>query len=380
MVDRTLSDFVRDALAKGAARGEIEAALAGAGWPADQVRAALAAYADDGFVVPVPVRRSYVSAREAFLYLVLFIVLGILAIHLGVLLFALVDAFLPPAVVAPYAARALSDAIRWAVSALAVALPVFLVLSWRLGRARRRNPAMQDSRIRKWLTYIALVFAASTLIGDLIAVIYNFLSGELTLRFLLKALVIGAIAGGIFVHYVRDAEAGDERAGPALLDRLLAGGLAVAVAAASVIGIAIIDSPAALRGRERDEARLDSIARIAGAVDCYWTYEAALPESLAAMETALDARASETGVAYGCDWSAQEDPATGAPFDYRPLDAAEYEVCAVFDRATDENDRGRARTYSYGPAYRSRTLNAVHGAGRHCYALTAENVSPGGEF
>ncbi|HTM71037.1 MAG TPA: hypothetical protein VL118_09255, partial [Luteimonas sp.] len=69
---RDLELFVREALAAGQARPAIEAALAQAGWPAEQVRDALDAYADVPFAVPVPNPRPYLSAREAFLYLVLF--------------------------------------------------------------------------------------------------------------------------------------------------------------------------------------------------------------------------------------------------------------------------------------------------------------------
>ena len=49
-----LEVFVRDALAKGASRESIEAALSAAGWPPEQSRSALNAYADVAFAVPVP--------------------------------------------------------------------------------------------------------------------------------------------------------------------------------------------------------------------------------------------------------------------------------------------------------------------------------------
>lgn len=69
---------------------------------------------------------------------------------------------------------------------------------------------MQRSRVRKWLTYLTLVITACTLIGDAIGLVYNFLSGDLTTRLALKLMVIAAIAGVIFVYFIRDAERGDE--------------------------------------------------------------------------------------------------------------------------------------------------------------------------
>jgi len=47
-------------------------------------------------------------------------------------------------------------------------------------------------------------------IGDLVSLAYNVLGGELTVRFFLKVLVVGVIAGTIFGFYMRDLR-GEER-------------------------------------------------------------------------------------------------------------------------------------------------------------------------
>src|SRR5512145_1175914 len=49
--ERDLDQFVRDALARGAARPEIEKALLDAGWSAARARSALAGFAEVPFVV-----------------------------------------------------------------------------------------------------------------------------------------------------------------------------------------------------------------------------------------------------------------------------------------------------------------------------------------
>ncbi|HXI87777.1 MAG TPA: hypothetical protein VNH64_09985, partial [Parvularculaceae bacterium] len=91
MADPALSIFVKEALAAGKSRGEISEALKRAGWPDDQAEHALAAFADIDFAVPVPRPRVYGSAREAFLYIVYFSLLGTVAGQLGSLAFAFVD-------------------------------------------------------------------------------------------------------------------------------------------------------------------------------------------------------------------------------------------------------------------------------------------------
>src|SRR5262245_23459187 len=87
--------FVRDALARGQTRGQIAEVLQKAGWTNEQTRAALAAYADLEFPVPVPRARPYLSAREAFMYLVLFGTLYVVAYSLGSLLFDLINVAFP---------------------------------------------------------------------------------------------------------------------------------------------------------------------------------------------------------------------------------------------------------------------------------------------
>jgi hypothetical protein len=51
---------------------------------------------------------------------------------------------------------------------------------------------------------MTLFVAAAVIIGDLTVLVYNFLGGELSLRFALKVITVAAIAGGIFGYYLWD--------------------------------------------------------------------------------------------------------------------------------------------------------------------------------
>ena len=196
-----LDRFVRDALAHGQARPSIEAALAAAGWPPEQVRAALSGWAEVPFAVPVPKPRPYLSPREAFLYLVLFATLYLSAWHLGSLLFDLVNAAIPD----PADPSTFRDAsMRFSVASLAVAFPVYLFVARLLSRDLARSPVKRLSAVRRWLTYLTLFLAVTVLVCDVIALVYNLLGGDLTLRFVLKVLIVAAIAGSIFGFYLAD--------------------------------------------------------------------------------------------------------------------------------------------------------------------------------
>jgi len=211
-IDDELSAFVRDALSKGIPRDQIEQALLRAGWAQDQTKRALAAYADLDFPVPVPKPKAYVSARETFLYLVLFSTLYVCAYNLGKLIFTFIDRAFPDPVEVRGFVEYTNATMRWAVASLIIAFPVFLYMSRLVGHAIRREPTKRASRVRKWLTYLTLFIAASILIGDLITLVDNFLAGALGLRFVLKVLTVGAIAGTVFGYYLWDLRAEEAEA------------------------------------------------------------------------------------------------------------------------------------------------------------------------
>lgn len=207
-----LDGFVREALSRGLPRDQVAAALAAAGWPDVQVRSALDAYADVAFPIPVPKPRTTLSARDAFFYLLLFTTLYIAAYHLGSLAFDLIQRALPDAADSAWAVNGLEASIRFSTASILIAFPVFLYLSWWLGREDRRNPARRLSPVRRWLTYMTLFIAATVLVCDMIALVDALLGGELTLRFVLKVAVVALIAGTVFGHYLGDLRRGERAA------------------------------------------------------------------------------------------------------------------------------------------------------------------------
>ena len=65
-INEELQGFVKDGLARGVSRAEINDVLVRAGWTAEHVRGALDAFAEIEFPIPVPRPMPYLSAREAF--------------------------------------------------------------------------------------------------------------------------------------------------------------------------------------------------------------------------------------------------------------------------------------------------------------------------
>jgi uncharacterized protein DUF5671 len=173
------------------------------------VATALAAFAPVDYPVPVPRPQPSLSAREAFTYLLLFTSLYIVAFNLGRLLFDLINQAFPD----PAVSRRdifVRESMRWSVASLIVALPVFLYMSRVSARSMHRDSTKRLSPVRRWLTYVTLFVAACVLIGDSVSLVYNFLGGEITVRFVLKSLTVAIIAGTAFWYYLSDLRA-DEK-------------------------------------------------------------------------------------------------------------------------------------------------------------------------
>jgi hypothetical protein len=195
-----LESFVKESLQSAKTREDIASALHNAGWPAAQIANALDAYADISFSIPVPKPRPSLTARDAFLYLVMFSTLYFATWNLGNLLFIFIDRAFPETNQGFY----LFEMQRWSTAAIVIGFPVFLFLARYIGKELKVNPFKRLSPARRWLTYLTLFLASATLLGDITTLIYSLLGGDLTIRFVLKILVVALIAGSCFTYYLLD--------------------------------------------------------------------------------------------------------------------------------------------------------------------------------
>ena len=210
--DQELRDFIAAALAHGTSREHVADALARAGWSRAQIAGGLAAFADIDFPIPVPRPKPYLSARDAFLYLLLFGTLYVSAYSLNELAFQFIDKAFPDPAANLYWIQSADESIRHAIARLVVAFPVFVYMTWFVGREIGRDPGKRTSKVRKWLTYLTLCGAAAVLIGDVVTLVYSFLNGEFASRVVLKFLSVAIIGGAIFVYYLWDLRQGEAAA------------------------------------------------------------------------------------------------------------------------------------------------------------------------
>ena len=197
-----LEQFVEASKAKGASDEFLVTFLGRRGWPADDVYAALGSYWGRVTGLAIPERTAGgESSRDAFLYLLSFSTLATWSSALGSMLFRFIERWLPDPVSRDVYYN-LRTSVTWQMASIAVAFPIFLVVMRMILGEAQTHPERLQSGVRKWLTYIALLLTAGGMICDLIWFLDYFLLGELTSRFVLKALtVMGDLRRGFPLLY-----------------------------------------------------------------------------------------------------------------------------------------------------------------------------------
>ena len=143
--------------------------------------------------------------KDIFTHLLAIAALYSSAVSFLVFMFQYVNHLIPDQIDTHYYSQESDlDSMRWAIAMLIIFFPTFFLTTRFLNKTYLASPSKQNLRIRKWLLYFTLFVAALTLLGDLVALIYAFLNGDLTLRFILKVIAVLFVAGSIFYYYLWD--------------------------------------------------------------------------------------------------------------------------------------------------------------------------------
>ncbi|KKU78988.1 MAG: hypothetical protein UY04_C0020G0004 [Parcubacteria group bacterium GW2011_GWA2_47_7] len=370
MEQTKLTSFVAERLKAGASPDAIKQHLLLVGWSEEEAGTALVS----GLVasgVPTPENRAHSgrgtlsSTVEVVLNFFSFILLGTVATALGILYYNIIGRYFPDPLVLGYGALDYSSsAIHYAIATLIIAFPIYVMTVRLWFRRFRENEEKVESKLTKWLTYLVLLVTAVTIVGDLIASVFYFLQGELSVRFILKALTILVIAGLIFGFYVLERKKIQyKNAIPRRTFEYIGGVISILVVLGIIIGFFAGGSPAVERMRGLDTQRVDNLRSLASCISSFGYERKRLPESIGEL--------SSTSQFY-CS-GGLSDPETGAQYEYKiitpdtqtgTVHEAVFELCADFATASDATTASKT-SYAY-PVDKW----ATHAAGRECDSET----------
>ena len=117
------------------------------------------------------------------------------------MLFNLVDiGFLDPGA-DDYQEEFLYETVHSALSTLIVFFPLFWVFNWLIRRETRSGKLVAGGEVERWLTYLTFLLVVMTVLIDAANLIYWLLEGELSTSLGLKAFILFAVMGAVYVLF-----------------------------------------------------------------------------------------------------------------------------------------------------------------------------------
>src|SRR3989338_666706 len=253
------------------------------------------------------------NAYDAFVPLITYFSLVLSAIAVGGIIFQIINRFAPDLERLMYANDYIrTGPLRFDIASLLLAGPLLIAMTGYVHRLFKDGALDIASGVRRWLTYLLLFAAAVSVIGSVIALVYQFLGGNYTTNFLLKAATVLLIAAGIFSFYFWELKRSDYRTRNPLASILLVVFLLLFVGLL-VGGFLLIGSPKQARLREYDFRRGDAAMQVRWPIEEYFRLNGKLPDQLGPL-------GDNIGV----------DPETGVTFPYEKLTEDRYQLCVNF--------------------------------------------------
>ena len=301
--------------------------------------------------------------RDVFLYLLSIITLIASAISFGILVFQYINVYFPDLLNDYYFSPSnYYGTIRQALATLIVIFPVYIWVSRFLKKDIRENPEKRDLKIRKWLLYLTVFVAALVIIGDLVTLINTYLEGDLTARFILKALAIFFIAGSVFSYYYFELKESKTKTKKSvdwmkIYSWFVFGVVVVAVG----FGFYVAGSPQNQRVVRFDERRVNDLSVIQGQIINYWQKKNILPKNLEKLSNDI------LGVVIPMD------PKTNESYEYKALNGLRFQLCAIFETSSSDDLNGKLKPIpAYYPYPGGELTNWKHKAERTCFERTID--------
>jgi hypothetical protein len=298
------------------------------------------------------------SPKDVFLHILMIGTLYVSTFMFSSLWFDYVNFWFPDKL--NYYYRAILDGILMGTSTLIVVFPVYLLCAWLLEKEIKDLPEKRELRVRKWLVYLTLFAAAIAIIVEVVRLVYNFLSGELTMNFFLKVFIVVVVAVVTFGYYLWDAKR--TVGSVSNLPKYLAYGTGAVVLGSIILSFFLVGSPAHQRAVRFDDQRVSDLQNVQYQIINHWQQKEILPADLSDLADSVSGFVPPT------------DPDTRAQYEYAVKSPLAFELCATFGAKSVDSG---APDRMYAVPMEKGGINAPaeswsHEAGRACFERTID--------
>lgn len=293
------------------------------------------------------------TARNFALQLGSLIALYVSLSALIAVVFGVINVLYPDAAQGYWAYDGAQQGIRVGVAMLIVFFPTFVVITRFVNQIRRKETGTYLT-LTKWLVYLSLLVGGCILLGDLVTVILTYLNGDVTLRFILKAVTLLLVIGAAFYYYIKDAKGywnNHEKE-----SKLYAAGASVVVIAVLVLGFMHSETPKQVREMKLDDQQTQNLQDMQYRIEDHFRINKALPANTQMLYVGVEEpKAPEGRTAYS----------------YKTIDTDTYQLCATFAYPSQAMSKDAQRPVETAPdGTKNPYNNWDHGAGLTCFERT----------
>ncbi|OGG60034.1 hypothetical protein A3C89_03980 [Candidatus Kaiserbacteria bacterium RIFCSPHIGHO2_02_FULL_50_50] len=311
------------------------------------------------------------TATEAVVAVIHFLSLAAVALSLTQIGFTAAEKWIPDLLVDnAWRKQSMIESTRYALSVLIVTAPLYVIIL-------RKSQKTMDAWIQKFMAGAVLLTSGIVALSTLAVLVYNFISGEIGLRFGIQLAVVLLVSGGIAAYYQLHFR---EKVGKlALLKKFYLLKVVALVIIAVIVGFMVTGGPAGARAERFDDRRLSDLSSMQWQIQSYYEQNKIMPKRL------LDLHDAVSGYALPAD------PRTKAAYEYRVIKegaeivngteraVAEFELCATFetertiDSGADAYQKDSTAAYlggeSFLPSYYQGDMSSHwnHGEGKECF-------------
>jgi Domain of unknown function (DUF5671) len=209
------------------------------------------------------------------------------------------------------------ESMRTALATLIIVFPVFLLLSKFWTKIVKEGLGNTDAIIKKWMLYLVLFLASIVIITDLVTLVRYFVSGEITVRFILKVLVVFVTAGISGFHYYSELVENAFYKGHRTMMATVA---TILVLFAITMSFVVMGSPFKQRSLRLDERRVQDLQTIQYQIINFWQMKEKLPTDLKELSSPIS----------GTSLPVDPEFEKGITYEYKSTGKLSFELCGTF--------------------------------------------------